>query len=33
VPPIIAQLRELSPYWREDGPVENPEQAFAPAYA
>jgi len=33
VPPIIAQLRELSPYWGEDGPVENPEQAFAPAYA
>ncbi|MDR1647915.1 MAG: cysteine desulfurase NifS, partial [Zoogloeaceae bacterium] len=33
VPPIIERLRELSPYWREDAPVENPEQAFAPAYA
>jgi cysteine desulfurase len=33
VPPIIAQLRELSPYWSENGPVENPERAFAPAYA
>ena len=33
VPPIIAQLRKLSPYWNVDGPVENPEQAFQPAYA
>lgn len=33
VPPIIAQLRKLSPYWEGDGPVANPEQAFAPAYA
>jgi cysteine desulfurase len=33
VPPIIAQLRKLSPYWDGDGPVANPEQAFAPAYA
>lgn len=33
VPPIIAQLRKLSPYWGENGPVENPEQAFAPVYA
>ncbi|GHT86988.1 cysteine desulfurase NifS [Betaproteobacteria bacterium] len=33
VPPIIAQLRKLSPYWKENGPVENPEEAFAPAYA
>jgi cysteine desulfurase len=33
VPPIIAQLRKLSPYWRDSGPVENPEEAFAPAYA
>ena len=33
VPPIIAQLRKLSPYWSGDGPVANPEQAFAPAYA
>ena len=33
VPPIIAQLRKLSPYWGENGPVEEPEKAFAPAYA
>lgn len=33
VPPIVAQLRKLSPYWGENGPVENPEQAFAPVYA
>jgi cysteine desulfurase len=32
VPPIVAQLRKLSPYWGEDGPVDDPEQAFAPAY-
>lgn len=33
VPPIVAQLRKLSPYWGDKGPVENPEQAFAPVYA
>ncbi|TGD75125.1 cysteine desulfurase NifS [Mangrovimicrobium sediminis] len=33
VPPIVAQLRKLSPYWGENGPVENPDQAFAPVYA
>jgi len=33
VPPIVAQLRKLSPYWGENGPRENPEQAFAPTYA
>lgn len=33
VPPIIAQLRKLSPYWSENGPVEASEQGFAPAYA
>jgi cysteine desulfurase len=33
VPPIVAQLRKLSPYWGEDGPLESPEAAFAPAYA
>jgi cysteine desulfurase len=33
VPPIIAQLRKLSPYWSGEGPVANPEQAFQPAYA
>ncbi|MGM0676383.1 cysteine desulfurase NifS [Ectothiorhodospira marina] len=33
MPDIVARLRKLSPYWGEDGPVEDPEQAFAPAYA
>ncbi|TNE76743.1 MAG: cysteine desulfurase NifS [Gammaproteobacteria bacterium] len=33
VPPIVEQLRKLSPYWSDSGPVENPEQAFAPVYA
>ncbi|MET0049314.1 MAG: cysteine desulfurase NifS [Sedimenticola sp.] len=33
VPPIIEQLRKLSPYWGENGPVEEPEKAFAPTYA
>jgi len=33
VPPIVAQLRKLSPYWGEDGPLEEPEKAYAPAYA
>ncbi|OHC69596.1 MAG: cysteine desulfurase NifS [Rhodocyclales bacterium RIFCSPLOWO2_02_FULL_63_24] len=33
VPPIIAQLRKLSPYWSGNGPVTNPEQAFQPEYA
>lgn len=33
LPGIVAKLRKLSPYWGEDGPAENPEQMFAPAYA
>lgn len=33
VPPIIAQLRKLSPYWGEKGPVADPTQAFQPVYA
>jgi len=33
VPPIVAQLRKLSPYWGVDGPVEEPGKAFAPTYA
>ncbi|MBD3660866.1 MAG: cysteine desulfurase NifS, partial [Arenibacter algicola] len=33
VPGVVAKLRKLSPYWGEDGPVANPEAAFAPAYA
>ncbi len=32
VPPIVERLRTLSPYWNGNGPVEDPEQAFAPAY-
>jgi cysteine desulfurase len=36
-PPIIAQLRKLSPYWTENagksGPAANPDAAFAPTYA
>ncbi len=33
LPPIVERLRKLSPYWGENGPVENPEQAFVPKYA
>ena len=33
VPPIVAQLRRLSPYWRGDGPVEDPDKTFTPTYA
>ncbi len=35
VPPIVAQLRKLSPYWdgNSNGPVRDPQQAFAPSYA
>ena len=33
VPPIVAQLRKLSPYWGINGPIEEPDKAFAPAYA
>ena len=33
VPPIVADLRRLSPYWSEFGPVTEPEKAFAPVYA
>ncbi|MDD5250841.1 MAG: cysteine desulfurase NifS [Rhodocyclaceae bacterium] len=33
VPPIIAQLRQLSPYWDGNGPAGESDQAFAPAYA
>jgi cysteine desulfurase len=32
-PPIIAQLRKISPYWAESGPVSDPTKLFAPAYA
>jgi len=33
VPPIVAQLRKLSPYWSDNGPVADPEKSFAPVYA
>jgi cysteine desulfurase len=33
IPPIMAQLRKLSPYWKGDGPIDQPEKAFAPTYA
>ena len=33
VPPIVEQLRGLSPYWADGAPVEEPEKAFAPTYA
>ncbi|MEJ2677472.1 MAG: cysteine desulfurase NifS [Gemmatimonadota bacterium] len=33
VPPIVAQLRKLSPYWADGAPVQDPEKAFAPTYA
>ncbi|MEW7980348.1 MAG: cysteine desulfurase NifS [Candidatus Sedimenticola endophacoides] len=33
LPAIIDKLRDLSPYWDKNGPVEDPEKVFAPAYA
>lgn len=33
VPPIIAQLRKLSPYWGSEGPVESDGTSFVPVYA
>jgi len=33
VPPVIAQLRKLSPYWADGAPVTDPGKAFAPTYA
>jgi cysteine desulfurase len=33
IPPIMAQLRKLSPYWKGDGPIAEPEKAFMPMYA
>jgi cysteine desulfurase len=33
VPPIVEQLRGLSPYWGDGGPLDEPEKAFAPSYA
>ncbi|GAB4357456.1 MAG: cysteine desulfurase NifS [Methylohalobius crimeensis] len=33
VPPIVEQLRQLSPYWADGAPVADPEKAFVPTYA
>jgi len=33
MPGIVATLRKLSPYWDSNGPVADPEKAFAPTYA
>ena len=33
VPPIIAQLRKLSPYWNENQPMAGGASTFAPAFA
>lgn len=33
VPPIVAHLRSLSPYWDGDRPADQVEHSFAPAYA
>ena len=33
VPGVVERLRKLSPYWGEEGPKENPEEAFSPVYA
>ncbi len=33
VPPIIAQLRKLSPYWSDKGPAVGKDQGFTPAYS
>ncbi|HEX8989861.1 MAG TPA: cysteine desulfurase NifS [Rhodocyclaceae bacterium] len=33
VPPIIAQLRRISPYWGEQGPKDGAGEGFAPVYA
>ena len=32
VPPIVAQLRKLSPYWNGDGPAQEAGKEFAPVY-
>jgi hypothetical protein len=29
---LVAQLRQLSPYWGEAGPVTEPEKSFEPVY-
>lgn len=33
LPPIVARLRKLSPYWGEKGPVSAGEQIFTPVYS
>ena len=32
VPPIVAQLRKLSPYWNGDGPAQEAGKEFTPVY-
>ncbi len=33
MPKIVANLRKMSPYWGENGPMSTTEKAFAPVYA
>lgn len=33
MPSVIAKLRKLSPYWSDDGPLEESDKAFVPVYA
>jgi len=33
LPPIVEKLRKLSPYWGNNGPIDEPEKAFTPNYA
>jgi cysteine desulfurase len=33
LPPIVDQLRRLSPYWSGDAPLQDPQSVFAPTYA
>jgi cysteine desulfurase len=33
LPPIVDQLRRLSPYWSGDAPLQDPQSVFAPSYA
>ncbi len=33
VPPVVAKLRKMSPYWSDNGPVGESGRAFAPTYA
>ncbi len=33
VPPVVAKLRKLSPYWSDQGPVRADDQQFVPVYS